>query len=127
MKKLFLCLALLLVGCAGITNAINVVSGTSVTPGQAYIAANAFDAIEATATTYLQLPGCTAGGSVVCRSATAVAKIVPAIRIGRTARNALEAAVTSSGGAPVSTSLYSALTAQTNTLQQIVNTYGIGK
>lgn len=119
--------AFFLGGCSGLTNAINVVTGTSVTPSQAYIAANAFDAVEATATTYLQLPACATGASAVCRTASAVNSIVPAIRIGRIARNSLEAAVNAGGGAPVSVSLYNALTGQTATLQAIVNQYGIGK
>lgn len=129
MRKFLLAIALscALGGCSTLQNIVNVVTGASVTPNQAYIAANAFDTVEATATTYLQLPACGSTSSALCRTPAAVNAIVPAIRIGRAARNNLEAAVTSSNGAPVSASLYSALSAQTSTLQAIIAQYNIGQ
>ena len=129
MKKFALLFALLLPlgACSTIDNVFSIVTGATVTPQQAYIAANAFDTIEATATQYLKLPACGATASKLCRTASGVNAIVSAIRIGRTARNNLEAAVTTSNGQPVSSSLYAALTAQTSTLQQIVATYNIGQ
>jgi len=128
MKKLLLVviLALPLGACGTLQNVWNIVTGASVTPNQAYIAANAFDAVEVTATNYLKLPACgSAGASSLCRTQAAVNTIVPAIRSGRVARNNLEAAVTGANGAPVSASLYTALTAQTSTLQTIITQYGI--
>lgn len=129
MKKFALLFTLLLPlgACSTIDSIVGIVTGATVTPQQAYIAANAFDTIEATATQYLQLPACGSTASKLCRASAGVNAIVPAIRIGRTARNNLEAAVTASNGQPVSASLYSALTAQTSTLQQIVATYNIGQ
>lgn len=126
MKKLILCCALLLGGCSAIQNAYTIATGASVTPNQVYIAANAFDVVEATATQYLKLPACVTGGSAVCRTATAVNAIVPAVRSGRAARNQLEAAVNASGGAPVSATIYSVLTGATTTLQTIISEYNIG-
>lgn len=126
MKRLILLASLLaLGGCTELQSAYNVVTGASVTPAQVYIAANAFDTVEATATNYLKLPPCTTGGPTLCRSASAVNAIVPAIRSGRVARNNLEAAVNTGNGAPIAASLYSALTAQTTTLQTIIAQYGI--
>jgi len=129
MKKLaaILLLTLSLGGCAFLQNAYSVATGASVTPQQAYIAANAFDTVEASATQYLQLPACGATASKLCRTSAGVTAVVKAIRIGRQARNSLEAAVTSSNGAPVSASLYAALTAQTSTLQSIISSYNIGQ
>jgi hypothetical protein len=126
MRKLLLVsvLALSLGACSTLSNIVGVVTGASVTPSQAYIAANAFDAIEVTAENYLKLPPCVAGGSALCRSATAVGAIVPAIRIGYAARTTLISSVVSGNDAPIS--LYSALTAQTGTLQAIISQYNIG-
>lgn len=121
-------LALALGGCAALQNAYTIATGASVTPNQVYIAANAFDAVEATATTYLKLPACgSAGASSLCRTQAAVNAIVPAVRSGRAARNQLEAAVSASGGTPVSATIYSVLTGATNTLQTIISEYGISK
>lgn len=136
MRKLFSLAAIAVLcigigGCSGFTsfidNAYGIATGASVTPNQAYIAANAFDTIEATATQYLQLPACGSTASKLCRTPAGVTAVVQAIRIGRTARNNLEAAVTAANGQPVSSSLYSALMAQTTTLQQIIATYQIGQ
>ena len=119
-------LALALAGCSTIQAAIGVVTGTTVTPGAAVIAANAFDAVEATGTVYLQLPTCPTA-TPICKSQSAVNAIVPAIRTGRTARNALEGAVMAANGSPVSATLLSALQAQTSTLQAIYANYKIGQ
>jgi hypothetical protein len=119
------CAALSLGACSTLQNITGIVTGTTVTPEQAYIAANAFDAVEATATTYLNLPPCATGGPTICRTASAVNAIVPAIRSGRIARNNLEAAVNASGGAPVPATLYQVLQGATSTLQGIIVQYGI--
>lgn len=98
---------------------------TAVTPSQVIVAANGFDALEATATTYLRLPPCGAQAPTVCRDASVVAQIVPAIRAGRAARNTLEAAIKSSSGAPVNTSVFTALTTAVTALQAIFTQNGI--
>jgi hypothetical protein len=117
--------ALALSGCANLQAVFGIVTGTSVTPAQAYIAANAFDAIETAANSYLGLPACgSAGASSLCRKASVVNVLVPAIRVGYTARKNLINAVASGNDAPIS--LYTALTSQTTTLQALETTYGIG-
>ena len=129
MKKMLLVIAisLSLGACADLQNLFGLVTGTTVTPDQAYIAANSFDVVEQTATTYLSLPACTTGGTVVCRSAAATAAIVPAIRSARIARNNLEAAINANanGGAPIPATVEQVLTAAVNTLQGIITEYGI--
>lgn len=126
MKRLIpaIVLALALTGCSTLGSVFGIVTGTTVTPAQAYIAANALDAIETTANTYLHLPACATGGPALCRQQSVVNVLVPAIRIGYTARKNLIAAVANGGNAPIS--LYTALTSQSATLQQIETTYGIG-
>jgi hypothetical protein len=122
MKRfLFLPLVLMLGGCAWIQSAVSVVTGTSVTPNQAVIAINAFDAVEATGTQYLQLPACASTASKLCRTPGGASSVVKYIRLGRLARNNLEAAINTGGGAPIAISLYQALTSQTTTLQAIVS------
>lgn len=127
MKTLVLAFSLVvLAGCAQqvqeAENAWHVVTGATITPTQVYVAANAFDGIEATATTYLRLPKC---GTLPCRNPSATAVIVPAIRSGRLARNKLEAAVTVNPGAPVDANLFSTLTTSTDTIKAILNQYNI--
>lgn len=82
--------ALLLSGCA----AIKVVQSSKVTVSQVVIVGNAADAIEATATNYLQLRKCAAGektGKAVCRDPRATKPIIAAIHSERTARDAFTA------------------------------------
>lgn len=121
-------LAISLGGCQFFQNvetAFGVAVGAQVTPNQAYIAANAFNVVESTATTYLKLPLCSATQSKLCRTQAGSVAIYKAMLVGRQARNNLIAAVTSAGG-PVSVSLYQALADQTSTLQQLVSSYNLG-
>lgn len=124
MKKTLLALTLVfgLAGCAQIQNAYDTITSAKITANQVYIAANAFDAIQATATNYLRLPPC---GKLPCRAAGAVNVIVPAIRSGRLARNKLEAAVQANPGAPVDANLFATLTSSTSTIKAIFATYGV--
>lgn len=115
-------LALGLASCAQLQNAYQVVTGAAVTPQQVYVSANAFDAIEATATQYLRLPPC---GSFPCRNAGAVKVIVPAVRSGRLARNQLEAAISANPGAPVNANLLATLESSTFTLKAILAEYKV--
>ncbi|SRR5579883_1916134 len=128
MRNLLLAAALTLAlsGCAEFQKAYNALTGATISPSTVYIAANAFDAVEQTATNYLKLPACSGSSGPVCRSAAAVKAIVPAVRSGRIARNQLEAQINASGGgAPISTSLYQTLVGATNSLRQIFAQYGI--
>lgn len=125
MKRLFFvaAIALSLGGCAQLTNAYNALNGATITSQQVYIAANAFDAIEASATQYLRLPVC--GSTTPCRNAGATNTIVAAVRAGRLARNALEAAVNANPGAPVNANLMATLTSSTSALKAILVEFGV--
>lgn len=115
MKKFY---ALLLVGsmlggCAQLQTAWNLVSGASVDATSIIVAANSFDALEATATTYLI--ACKAHPALAaCVSATRV-NVIAAVRAGRTARNGLEPYIQSGSAGP--SALYNALTSAISTLQ----------
>lgn len=128
MKKLLLVGLLALGGCANLQNDLNVLSGSSVTPQQVVVAGNAFDAVEATATTYLKLPGCPATTAVpVCRSAAAAVQIAAAIRTGRAARNAMEGFVNAAPGTPAPVSNYNTLMTAISTLQSLLSQYNVAK
>lgn len=114
MKKLLIVcsLGLMLAGCAGLQNAYNVLTGVTISPTTVYVAANAYDTAEATATTYLKLPACSSASGPVCRNQTVAAKVVKLIRQGRPLRNQLEGLISAGqGNAPVPASLYSSFTA----------------
>ena len=123
MRKLLIIglLAFGLTGCAQLQNAYQVVTGAAITPEQVYVSANAFDAVEASATQYLKLPVC---GSAPCRNAGATATIVAAVRAGRLARNQLESAVNSNPTGPVNANLLATLTSSTSTLKSILSEFG---
>ena len=128
MKKFLAIVAvgLALAGCAKVEQAWNVATSASVPAQYAYAAANSFDAIEAAATAYIQLPLCgSQGASVACRNATATAKIVPAVRSGRAARNQIEALLGQNSGAAIPVATYNTLEAAINTLQAIDAQYNI--
>lgn len=129
MKKLLIAatLALSLVGCANLQNAYNTVTGASVSPTAVYVAANSFDAVEVTATNYLRLKKCSPSSGPVCRDPAATAKIIPAVRSGRVARNNLLAFMKANPGQLGPVGLYNALTSATQTLQQVEATYGVSK
>ena len=118
-------LAASLVGCAQLQSDWSAITGASVSPTAVIVAANAFDGVEATATNYLRLKKCSALTGPVCRNPAATAAIIPAIRSGRQARNALETFMQQNPGVLGPTGLYNALTAATSTLEQIFSTYNI--
>lgn len=111
-----------LIGCAQIKNAYDTVRQASVSPNQVYIAANAFDAIEASATQYLRLPPC---GKLPCRSPSATNSLVASIRAGRLARNKLESAVNADPSGPVDANLYATLTSSTSTIKAVLAEFGV--
>lgn len=127
MKKLIpaLLLAFTLAGCASLTNTWNAVTGATVSPAAVIVAANAFDALEVTATNYLKLKKCD-GSNPVCRSPAATKVIVPAVRSGRVARNNLEQFLKDNPGQLGPSGLYNALTASINTLQGVIAAYNVG-
>jgi len=122
-KLLFVVLIIGLAGCTNLQNAYNTLSGVSVSPVAVYVARNSFDALEATATNYIlyckphpTTPGC---------SKTAIAKLIPAIRSGRVARNNLIQFQRDNPGALGPAGLYNALITATNTIQAIATQYNI--
>lgn len=108
--------ALSLGGCAEIQKAENtwsILSNTSVSPTQIIVAANAFDAAEASATQYLTY--CKANKTQAGCALDIRKKVVAGVRSGRAARNQLEPYVTSGQAGPMA--IYDTLTAAITTLQ----------
>jgi len=108
MRKLLLAgataFALTFGGCAELQKfqvAFETVTGNVVTPQAVVVAINSFDAIEATATSYLLLPRC-GTGPILCREAAITAKVVPLIRAGRADRNQLKAGLRANPGQNIS-------------------------
>lgn len=125
-------LALGLGACAQFTafensvkNAVSTVTSTAVTPKDAYIAINAYDAVEATATNYNGWPRCTGSTGPVCRDPAVRAQIKKLVLAGRVARNDLKAYLRANPNSNVSVQSFSDLQAATDELQKIVNTYKI--
>lgn len=127
MKKLIALglLGLSLGGCAQLKNEWNAVTGATVSPEAVLVAANSFDALEATATNYLTF--CKANRTLsVCSSYVAARKqILPAIRSGRVARNNLENFLQQNPGQLGPSGLYNALMAAITTIQGTITQYSI--
>lgn len=123
--SLLLCFAL--AGCASfgrVQNAFSVLTETQISPTAAVVAANTFNALEATATNYLRLKRCTGANGPICRDPAITTKIVPAVRSGRAARDALIKFVRQHPGQLGASGLYDALVASTSTLQAVYAQYG---
>lgn len=125
MKKFLLAAtaALALVGC----QTVEALRGVTVTPTQVYIAANAFDALEATATNYVKLPLCTAGQTFVkngCSSRSAIVRLSELVHVGRADRDQLEAWARSGASQPGLTGLYSGLQAAVDGIKLVLKDYG---
>lgn len=106
MRKLMLAaaIALSVAGCAGIQKfetAFQTVTGNIVSPQAVFIAINAFDAIEAAAKNYVNLPRC-GTGPTVCRNPVITASVAKYVRAGRIDRNQLKAALRANPNAAVS-------------------------
>ena len=125
MRKFILVAVLLLGGCTQLQNAWQTVTSASVTPTTVIVAANTFDALEATATNYLRLPKCTGSNGPVCRDRAATAQIIPAVRAGRVARANLEQFFKDHPGQLGPQGLYDALTASITTLQSVFAQYNV--
>ena len=126
MKKLLLVIPLVLTlgACATLQTTWNIITGASVSPTQIIIAANAFDAGEASATQYLLY--CRANPAVsYCALATRQA-VVRAVRAGRVTRQQLEPYIVSGTAGPAA--LYNTLVATVTSLQaQIPANPGVAK
>src|SRR5271168_3385542 len=104
---------LLLVGCANLQTAWTLITSATVSPTQIIIAANAFDAAEASATQYLLY--CKANPTVsYCARATRVS-VVSGVRAGQAVRVQLEPYIVSGTAGPVA--LYNSLIAAVTSLQ----------
>ena len=125
MRKILLGLVLLapLAGCAE----LSAIQNSTLSMNTVYVAANAFDAVEITAANYLGLPACTPGGNVVCRNASAVKAIVPAVRTGIAARKELVADCQASTTASACVSAYTTVTTAITSLQNLFTQYNIQK
>jgi hypothetical protein len=126
MKKLLLIslLALSLGGCAQLQTAWSVVTGTSVSPTQIIVAANAFDAGEASATQYLLY--CKANPAVSYCALKTRQAVVSGVRAGRAARNQLEPYIVSGSAGPAA--VYNSLVAAVTQMQaQIPSNPGVSQ
>ena len=126
MKK-FLLLALLalpLGACATLQTDWAIITGTQVSPTQILVAANAFDAGEATATQYLLYCKATVPAPSYCALATRQA-VVKAVRAGRVARAQLEPYITSGTAGP--SAIYNTLVATVQSLQTQIPATGASK
>ncbi len=131
MRKLLLVipLAFALAGCATIQRLENIVQSAgsvTVSPRLVAVAAQSFDALEATATNYLLLKRCSAASGPVCRDPAATRVLIPAIRNARQNRNALEQFLRTHPGQLGPSGLYDALQASITAVTGIMQTYHIG-
>lgn len=113
MKRLIaLALGLALSGCSTIQT-LEQVAGASVTPTQALVAANAFDAAESGATGFLVY--CKSNLTSATCSADNRRAVIKYTRAGRAARVQVEAAITNSASVP--STVYNALVAAVTNLK----------
>lgn len=132
MKKILVVIALSLTlsGCAGtrlgdfIATVQSAATGT-VSPEAIYIARNAFDAVEVSATNYLLLKRCPTNAPF-CRDPAATKQLIPAIRSGRDARNAASLFLKQHPNQLGTQGLYDALTTSTATIKKILAQYNVG-
>lgn len=131
MKKLFLILvlSLSLPACATINKivaAAEAASSITVSPQAIVIATNTFNAIEASATNYLNLTRCDKTTSKVCRDKAVTRVLIPAVLNARKARDDLIAFQRSHPGQLGTQGLFDALQLSITTLTGIMDTYHIG-
>ncbi len=125
MKK-FLAIALLtlsLGGCATLQADWSIITGTTVSPTQIIVAANAFDAGEASATQYLLF--CRANKAVSYCALKTRQSVISAVRAGRAARAQLEPYITSGTAGP--SAIYNTLVAIVSSLQSQIPPTGVSK
>jgi hypothetical protein len=126
MKKFLLVIPLLftLGACASLSTDWAIITGTTVSPTQIIIAANAFDAGEASATQYLLYCKAAAPAPSYCALATRQA-VVAAVRAGRAARAQLEPYIVSGAAGP--SAIYNTLVAIVTQLQTQIPVTGASK
>lgn len=111
-KELALIAALALGGCSTLQTLQQAV-GTTVSPTQAIVAANAFDAAESGATSYLVY--CKSNLSAPTCSASNRRAVIKYTRAGRAARNQIETAISTSSSVPAT--VYNTLVAAVTNLK----------
>lgn len=117
-----------LTGCAGLSNLKSnwdALTSVQVSADAVIVAANTFNALEATATNYLSLKRCTGSNGPICRSPAATKKIVAYVRAGRQARDAAEEFVRTHPGTLGPTGLLDALSAANGGLQAVFAQYKV--
>ena len=132
MKRLFalILLAPLLGACATpfgqeLQNVYGAVTGATVSPAAVLVAGNSFDAIEKTATNYINFCSANRPNPACKNFVTIRGQLVPAIRSARAARTNLEAFMKAHPGALGPAGLYNALQASVQTLQDVMTQYHI--
>lgn len=122
MRKIAIVLALglSLGGCASLQTAWSVVTGVSVSPTQIIVAANAFDAGEASATQYRNY--CIANPAVSYCALKIQQKVKAAVLAGRPVRNQLEPYIVSGTAGPAA--LYNSLVTLATQLQASIPSTG---
>ena len=132
MKKiaLALTLALSLGACAQlqafkdeVVHTYNVVSGVVISPTSVYVARNAYDVVERSATNYLVF--CHKNPSNVACSKVVESKLVDAVRAGRDARRNVTAYMRAHPDGAGAGDVYGKLTLATSTIKQILEDYNI--
>ncbi len=121
-------LALCLGGCSyykTVTDAFSSLSQAKVSPKAIIIAANTFNALEATATNYIEQKRCDGKNGPFCRNPSAMAVIVPAIRSGRGARDELIAFMKAHPGQLGPQGTFDALTSANTVLQKTFDLYRV--
>ncbi len=131
MRKIILAVTLAfgISGCAQLQtlkDAYEVASQVSVSPAAVQIAVNLYDGAEISAAKYVGLPRCSTG-AVICSDYRYVLPIRNAVRAGRAARNNLENFYIDHPGALGPKGLYDALTAATNTINDVCAQVGCNR
>lgn len=114
-------------GCANLNKIIASAESVKITETQVVVAGNTFDAIEATATSYLALKRCLSGQTFLkntCRDSAATKPLIAAIHSGRTARDALEAFYKAHPDGLGAKGLYDAFNSATDVIRATLSNYG---
>lgn len=130
MKRIVLAVALSLSlgACTTFNNlkqAAEAVGEFTVSPTSVVIASNTFDALEVSATNYLNLKACRKATTVVCRDPTATSLIIPAVRAGRVARNNLQQFLADHPNQLGPSGAFDALNASISTIQGVFAQYKV--
>lgn len=128
-------LGLALTGCAELQkfeSGVRAAIAAHVSMREAYVAAEAFDAVKVTATNYLRLRRCNGSNGPVCRDQNVTPQIVAAVRSGTTSRNQvvayLRAHQADGPNSPVGNPAeVNALTAAINTIEAATAAYQAAK